>query len=145
VRLSERWQKTVYIAFVVLVRIALSVWILAGHTAGTMLGTVITIIDDAWAPVLILVAIRIFRDPLVEAVAPPRPPWRWTGRPTSGYVLAALLLGATLLSIFSVARSAVTDLAGSWPIIVLVVVYLGLAAGYLNSSIALGRLEDYRE
>ncbi|GIG29633.1 hypothetical protein [Cellulomonas marina] len=38
------------------------------------------------------VAVRTFRDPAAEAVAPPRPWWRLRGRPLSGLVWGALLL-----------------------------------------------------
>jgi hypothetical protein len=134
-RISGLWQKTLYIvlgyAAFVLLFLVLRTWLFSPHSW-------------AYAVIALLgnlaytgVGVRIFRGYL-EPLAPPRPWWRWTGRPKAGFWLGALSLFA-----------AVGSIQGLWPragqpanfaVSLLSLIGQGiLAAGYFNSSFRLRR------
>jgi hypothetical protein len=143
-RLSRRWQKNLYVATAVVVHGTLNVWLSRFAIPSPGLAWSLGILDDVSIPVAVLVAVRSFRDETVEQIAPARPLWRWTGRPRAGYSMAALLLLLTLISLIQLAPdlARVPGVAIDLELWLVTLVYLALAAGYLNSSIRLRRRPD---
>lgn len=101
--------------------------------AGIALGdrvvtTVSALLQLAWLGV----AARVFRDPDVEPREAPRAWWRMTARPTSGYVVAGLLLVGT-------SRLVLLGVTGpdGWEILPGVLVGIVAAAAFLRSSLLL--------
>jgi len=126
-RITTVRQKVLYIvlgsATIALFFLALRTWLLDGRS---------------WPYAAIgLLIIRTFRGHLEPAV-PPRPWWRWTGRPKAGYWLGSLNLlgGYGAIQDFWPHRGLTPDLPA---VIMNVLVFLIISSGYFNSSFRLRR------
>jgi hypothetical protein len=132
-RLTEVWEKTLYIvigyAVVALLFFVLRTWLLDGTSwQYAVIGLLINL-------AFVLVAVRTFRGYL-EPAAPPRPWWRWSGRPKAGYWLGTLnlLVGVTAIQDFWPRHGLTPDV----PVTILNILESAIVAfGYLNSSFRL--------
>jgi hypothetical protein len=134
-RITEVWQKTLYIvigyAMTALLFFVLRTWLLDARSWQYAL--IAFLLNLAYT----LVAVRTFRGYL-EPEAPPRPWWRWTGRPRAGYWLGALNLiaGISAIQNFWLRHG----LALETPMTILSILGSVIVAfGYLNSSFRLQR------
>jgi len=134
-RITTVRQKVLYIvlgsATIALFFLALRTWLLDGRSwPYAAIGVLINLSYT-------LLAVRTFRGHL-EPAAPPRPWWRWTGRPQAGYWLGSLnlLAGCGAIRDFWPHRGLTPDLPA---VIMNVLVFLIISFGYFNSSFRLRR------
>ena len=134
-RITTVRQKVLYIvlgsATIALFFLALRTWLLDGRSwPYAAIGVLINLSYT-------LLAVRTFRGHL-EPAAPPRPWWRWTGRPKAGYWLGSLNLlgGYGAIQDFWLHRGLTPDLPA---VIMNVLVFLIISSGYFNSSFRLRR------
>jgi hypothetical protein len=132
-RITEVWQKTLYIvigyAVVALLFFVLRTWLFDERSwQYAVSGLLVNL-------VFILVAVRIFRGYL-EPAAPPRPWWRWSGRPKAGYWLGAFHLFSGIAAIADFWPQ--HGLTPEVPVTILNILESAIVAfGYLNSSFRL--------
>jgi hypothetical protein len=93
------------------------------------------LLETALIVAFVVVGVRSFRGE-VELVAPPRPWWRWTGRPKAGFWLATLFTANAVLLVANATRGGF-GLSGYG--VFFCVALLVIAGFYLNSSIQLLR------
>jgi hypothetical protein len=136
-RITTICGKVVYVV-VGYVAIALFFWALRSwllDPRGWAYAAIALIVNLAFT----LVGVRAFRG-FMEPAEPPRPLWRWTGRPRAGFWLGALYLISALVTI----RGFWPD-HGRPPEIVMTILNLLesalLGIGYLRSSLTLRPLE----
>ena len=134
-RITTVRQKVLYIvlgpATIALFFLALRTWLLDGRSwQYAAIGLLINLTYT-------LLGVRTFRGHL-EPAAPPRPWWRWTGRPKAGYWLGSLNLlgGYGAIQDFWPHRGLTPDLPA---VIMNVLVFVIVSSGYFNSSFRLRR------
>ncbi len=98
-------------------------------------GLIAHVLDALAQAAFVLSATRAFRS-AGEPVAPPRSWWRATGRPATGFVLAALFAAGAVFTALTEPRGAAENLPGWWLNVVLTA---ALAAYFLQSSVRLVR------
>ncbi|MCS5715458.1 hypothetical protein NVV95_12985 [Herbiconiux sp. CPCC 205716] len=140
-RILNPYAKFLYgfVGYLVLLMLNLVVAALVGPVVGPLLFVVLFF---AW----IVIGARLFRVP-EEPVAPPRPWWKLTARPTAGFVIAALLgLQALAVGSSALLAGAVAEQVGqpglgaSTTQLTAAVAFVVAAAAYLGSSLTLRRV-----
>jgi len=108
--------------------VALGVGAAVGGLAGTDAGVATGMVLLYLTPIVVVVfCVRTFRGPS-EPVAPPRPWWRMTERPTSGFVVGALFLLQTVTALLTAnERGPLLTLSTALPNAVAAVAFLGSA------------------
>jgi hypothetical protein len=133
-RILNPYGKFLYVlvGWIAVVLINLLVVALVGPVVGPVLYVVVLF---GW----ILVGARIFRVP-EEPIEPPRPWWRLTGRPTAGFVLAALFALQAITNQLTLVigdRGRAGEDGGTASVTVVTVACAIAAVAYLASSLRL--------
>lgn len=133
-RILNPYGKFLYVlvGWIAVVLINLLVVALVGPVVGPVLYVVVLF---GW----ILVGARIFRVP-EEPIEPPRPWWKLTGRPTAGFVLAALFALQAITNQVSLVlggRGLADDDGGTASVTVVTAACAIAAVAYLASSLRL--------
>jgi hypothetical protein len=135
-RILNPYAKFLYVlvGWIAVVLLNLLVVALVGPVVGPVLYVVVLF---GW----ILVGARIFRVP-EEPIEPPRPWWRLTGRPTAGFVLAALFALQAITNQVSLVlsdrgRAGDGDDGGTASVTVMTAACAIAAVAYLASSLRL--------
>ena len=130
VRIVRARYKALYIGGGVIV-----VSVVENYVFAFLPGLVAHILDALAQAAFVLSATRSFRV-AGEPLAPPRPWWRATGRPLSGYVLTGVFALGAFITAATEPRGVPENLPGWW---LKVVLTAAMGVYYLHSSIRLSR------
>jgi len=125
---KTRWKVAYFAVFLVIANVVTNVlWPRVPLWVASLTGSLLMIL-------VIGVAVRSFRG-RGEAIAPPRPWWRMTARPTAGFVLGSFYIVSVVWSV----ASAIIEPPDMAPLWVGSVIPLAVGALFFNSSIRLVR------